>query len=319
MDDASNDFENMSFETVTITQHIDGINNTNNNRDQVFTTLNIKLKQRPGNHTLTAKVDTGAQGNIIPLRLFRRMFPTLLDAEGFPKLGATTPVKGILTAYNGTQIPQHGSITVPCKFNSGEWIDAEFFIADATGPAFIGLPSSRALKLLTMNCAIRTPATPTPTPKIANLGPIRNKKDLKAQYPDRFTGIGKFPGQFHITPTLEEITHKFSGARVFSKLDARHGYWSIELDSASSYLTTFNSPFGRYRFKRLPFGLKVSQDIFQEKMDMILEQCPGTIGIADDVAVFGHDMEEHNKNHHNLMHIARKYGRIFNLDKCDNY
>ena len=122
---------------------------------------------------------------------------------------------------------------------------------------------------------------------------------------------------YHKTPTLEEITHKFSGARVFSKLDARHGYWSIELDSASSYLTTFNSPFGRYRFKRLPFGLKVSQDIFQEKMDMILEQRPGTIGIANDVAVFGYDMEEHNKNLHNLMHIARKYGLIFNLDKCD--
>ena len=89
---------------------------------------------------------------------------------------------------------------------------------------------------------------------------------------------------YHKMPTLEEITHQFSGARVFSKLDARHGYWSIELDSESSYLTTFNSPFGRYRFQKLPFRLKVSQDIFQEKMDMILEQCPGTLGIADDVA-----------------------------------
>ncbi len=52
-------------------------------------------------------------------------------------------------------------------------------------------------------------------------------------------------------------------------------------------------------------------------MDMILEQCPGTISIADDAAVFGQDMEEHNKNLHNLMHVARKFGLIFNLDKCD--
>ena len=76
---------------------------------------------------------------------------------------------------------------------------------------------------------------------------------------------------------------------VFSKLDAKHGYWSIVLDDSSSYLTTFNTPFGRYRFIRLPFGLKVSQDIFQEKMDMILEQCPGTTGITDDITVFGKD------------------------------
>jgi len=94
---------------------------------------------------------------------------------------------------------------------------------------------------------------------------------------------------YHKTHTVEEITHKFSGSTVFSKLDAKHGYWSIVLDDSSSYLTTFNTPFGRYRFIRLPFGLKVSQDIFQEKMDMILEQCPGTTGITDDITVFGKD------------------------------
>ena len=89
------------------------------------------------------------------------------------------------------------------------------------------------------------------------------------------------------------------------------------LDDDSSLLTTFNSPFGRYRFKRLPFGLKVSQDIFQEKMDMILEQCPGTLGIADDIAVFGKNKQEHDANLHQLMKISRKYGLVFNPDKCD--
>ena len=57
------------------------------------------------------------------------------------------------------------------------------------------------------------------------------------------------------TRTLEEITHKLAEATVFSKLDARHGYWSVSLDQESSMKTTFNSLFGRYRFLRLPFGL----------------------------------------------------------------
>ena len=48
----------------------------------------------------------------------------------------------------------------------------------------------------------------------------------------------------HKTPTLEEITNRLTGSKVFSKLDAKHGYWSIKLDEESSKLTTFNSPIG---------------------------------------------------------------------------
>ena len=94
-------------------------------------------------------------------------------------------------------------------------------------------------------------------------------------------------------PTLEEITHKLAGSVTFSKLYARHGYWSVQLDDESKRLTTFNSPFGRYCFRR-PFGLNLSQDVFHERMGCILEKCPGTISIADDVCVFGKTEAEHD-------------------------
>ena len=87
----------------------------------------------------------------------------------------------------------------------------------------------------------------------------------------------------HKMPTVEEVTHEFSHSHFFTKLDAHHGYWSIVLDQDSSLLTSFNSPFGRYSFLRLPFGLVCSQDIFQKKMDQILEECQGCIGIAEDI------------------------------------
>ncbi|XP_041362099.1 uncharacterized protein K02A2.6-like [Gigantopelta aegis] len=119
------------------------------------------------------------------------------------------------------------------------------------------------------------------------------------------------------TPTLEEITHKFSGARVCSKLDARYEYWSIVLDNDSSKLTTFNSPFGRYKFLRLPLGLNLSQDVFQQNMDQIIEQCPGTVSISDDIAVVGKDNEEHDKNLRHLMQKAREHGLVFNPGKCE--
>ena len=121
---------------------------------------------------------------------------------------------------------------------------------------------------------------------------------------------------YHKTPTLQEITNKLSGATHFSKLDARHGYWSIRLDEESSLMTTFNSPIGRYKFLRLPFGLNISQDVFQQKMDEILAECPGTLGISDDTVVYGRSEEEHDKNLHTIFQKAREHGLVFNYEKC---
>ena len=92
-------------------------------------------------------------------------------------------------------------------------------------------------------------------------------------------------GQHHI-PTIDELAHKFRDAKYFSKLDARSGYWSILLDEKCQLLTTFNTPFGRQCFIRLPFGLGVTQDIFQMAMDDTLQDLPGVVSIADDITTF---------------------------------
>ena len=119
----------------------------------------------------------------------------------------------------------------------------------------------------------------------------------------------------HKTPTVEEVAHEFANSHSFTKLDACHGYWSIVLDEESSLFTTFNSPFGRYHFLQLPFGLVCSQDIFQKKMDQFLKECPGCIGIADDITVHGHTETEHDAHLCNLMQVACKYGVVFNPQK----
>ena len=94
-----------------------------------------------------------------------------------------------------------------------------------------------------------------------------------------------------------------------------HGYWSIVLDEESSLLTTFNSPFGRYCFLHLPFGLVCSQDIFQKKMDQSLKECPGCIGITDDITIHGCTEAKHDAHLQNLMQVACKYGVVFNPQK----
>ena len=59
-------------------------------------------------------------------------------------------------------------------------------------------------------------------------------------------------------PVIDDILPDLGQAKVFSKIDLQNGYWHCVLDKKSSYLTTIITPFGRYRWQRLPFGMKVT-------------------------------------------------------------
>ena len=63
-------------------------------------------------------------------------------------------------------------------------------------------------------------------------------------------------------PTAETFLAKMSEATVFSKLDASNGYWQIAVDCEFSDLLTFNTLFGRYKFLRVPFGIKMASEVF---------------------------------------------------------
>ena len=83
-------------------------------------------------------------------------------------------------------------------------------------------------------------------------------------------------------------------AKVFSVRDATSGYWQVKLDEASSKLCTFNTPFGRYRFTRLPFGIKSAPDVFQNHMSALFADMEGVNVIVDDLLIWGKDDEEHD-------------------------
>ena len=96
-------------------------------------------------------------------------------------------------------------------------------------------------------------------------------------------------------PTIEEVTAGMPNAKVFSVLDAKSGFWQIPLDEASSLLCTFNTPHGRYKFKRLPFGIKSAPEVFQKHMKHLLEGLEGVDVIMDDMLVWGENNEQHNE------------------------
>ena len=67
----------------------------------------------------------------------------------------------------------------------------------------------------------------------------------------------------------------------------------------------------------MPFGAKMSQDVFQMKMDLIMEQCPGVISIHDDIVVYGVSEEDHDANLVNLLNVAQIEGLVLNSKKLE--
>ena len=71
----------------------------------------------------------------------------------------------------------------------------------------------------------------------------------------------------HPMKTIEEVISDMPNAKFFTMLDANAGFWQIPLDEESMKYTTFNSPFGRFQFMHLPFGLNSSAEVFQRTME----------------------------------------------------
>lgn len=380
--------EDQMFDTITIRHDnllIQSIEEKN--RDEVFVTLPFQHIKRHSLAQVKLKLDTGAQGNTLPLRIYQKMFPGEVDTNGKPTPGILTPSKVKLRAYNGGEITHYGTITLTTTTTSPPK-DVRFYVVDVSGPAILGLPDCERLSLVTIHQSVCTVHN---TPSQVN-----SVTDLQGLFPSQFDQIGSFKDRYHIvldpnvppcihaarrvpihvkdeivkeleemkqmgiirevseptdwvssitwskksngqwricldpkdlnraikrpvhkTPTLDEIQHQLSGAKVFSKLDAKNGYWSIHLDKDSQLLTTFNSPIGRLCFQRMPFGLRMSQDVFQHRMDGILERVgKGVIGIADDVIVYGNTEQEHDVALFALMKIAQEEGLCFNSAKC---
>ncbi|KAI0213383.1 hypothetical protein LSAT2_001588 [Lamellibrachia satsuma] len=78
--------------------------------------VELQLPNKQVYDTLKLKLDSGAEGNFLPLRTYKRMFPRNLNASGYPKSTQLTQSPEVtLTAYNGGEIKQHGAISLRCR------------------------------------------------------------------------------------------------------------------------------------------------------------------------------------------------------------
>ena len=164
------------------------------------------------------KIDTRSGGNILPLHLFQQLHLKQTSPDGLP-IGLD-PTQTKLTAYNGSPIPLYKILCGPILWQPNTpgaipcMIHSYWYIADTPGSALLGLPACEKLAVVQVNSAVgttqlnRSPTGTAPTQAARAAKPpaartlkskcIKSTDDLTREFPDRFTGISKFPGEYKI-------------------------------------------------------------------------------------------------------------------------
>ena len=105
-------------------------------------------------------------------------------------------------------------------------------------------------------------------------------------------------------PKIDKIYAKLKGAKFFSTIDLRSGYYHIALGKDLRVKTAFVTPFGKYEFLQVPFGLAQAPAFFQHLMNKVLDNCPFAMTYLDDIIMFSDTEEEH------LAHIEEIFKRL---------
>ena len=111
--------------------------------------------------------------------------------------------------------------------------------------------------------------------------------------------------EHYLMPTIEEITTRLPEAKIFPTLDTTNRYWQIPVDEESSKLLKFNTPFGRFCFCHLPFGISSASEVFQRSIHQLFQDIEDSEIIVDDIPVWGRNTEEHDERLLKVLERAR--------------
>uniref|UniRef100_A0A8D8Q0W3 Uncharacterized protein K02A2.6 n=1 Tax=Cacopsylla melanoneura TaxID=428564 RepID=A0A8D8Q0W3_9HEMI len=116
-------------------------------------------------------------------------------------------------------------------------------------------------------------------------------------------------------PCVDDLFDKLLNSKLFSLFDVKSAYWHIPLDEESSYLTTFITKYGRFRFCVMPFGLNCAAEAFQRTIDCIFSKHENINPYFDDIIIGSENEQLHLKQIRELFAVARKENLKFNKDK----
>lgn len=121
----------------------------------------------------------------------------------------------------------------------------------------------------------------------------------------------------HPLPTMDELLAQLGSAVCFSKLDFKNGFHQVEIHPESRAITTFISPWGIYRYKRLCFGINCAPELFQKIVEQILVGCKNTLIFIDDIVVYGKTEAEHDEALRAVLAALKERNVLLNPSKCE--
>ena len=119
-------------------------------------------------------------------------------------------------------------------------------------------------------------------------------------------------------PLPDELFNRLAGARFFSKIDLRSGYYQCRIAPKDVPKTAFRCRFGHYQWRVLPFGLQNAPSFFMRIMNSalqpLLDSC--CVCFLDDVLVYSRTLKEHKEHLRRVLQILREHKLYAKLQKC---
>ncbi|XP_078793179.1 uncharacterized protein LOC144987743 [Oryzias latipes] len=123
--------------------------------------------------------------------------------------------------------------------------------------------------------------------------------------------------QSYPMPRIDELLERVGKSKFITTLDLSKGYWQVALAQETKELTAFTTPYGKFQFKVMPFGLQGAPATFQRLMDEILRDVPQfAAAYLDDVIIFSHSWRDHMSHLRHVLHLIKAAGLTINPGKC---
>ena len=144
------------------------------------------------------------------------------------------------------------------------------------------------------------------------------KKDGRVRWISDFRSLNKcIRRRVYNLPRIQDILNRRKGYTFFSKLDISMQYYTFELDEQSKKLCTICTPFGNYRYNRLPMGVSQSPDVAQSIMEDLFRHLDEVDCYIDDIGCFNDDWESHLSLLDKVLALLQQNNFTVNPLKCE--
>ena len=120
----------------------------------------------------------------------------------------------------------------------------------------------------------------------------------------------------HPLPNIRNFQDKLKGAKVFSTVDLKAAYYQVPISRESSFKTTTLTPWGNFRYLRMPMGIKNSGPSFQRMIESVLQGLEGLFIYLDDILIWGQNESEHQQRVKAMLQRLHENGLAISRDKC---